>query len=57
MTKDEKHLKPNLLDIKLCYKQQEATLMTNLNYSPVTDQRGNDNDNDFEIYESIRFSG
>ncbi|KAH0781598.1 hypothetical protein KY290_001196 [Solanum tuberosum] len=57
MTKEDKHLKPNLLDIDLYDKQEEAMLMSNMDLSPVTDQRGNDRDNDSEVYESIRFSG
>ncbi|KAG5631974.1 hypothetical protein H5410_003691 [Solanum commersonii] len=48
MTKEEKYLEPNLLDIQLDEKHEETMLMSHLDHSPVTDQCGNDRDNDYE---------
>ncbi|KAG5632002.1 hypothetical protein H5410_003719 [Solanum commersonii] len=46
MTKEDKYLEPNLLDIHLDDKQEEAMLMSNLDRGPVTDQCGSERDND-----------
>ncbi|KAG5631963.1 hypothetical protein H5410_003680 [Solanum commersonii] len=46
MTKEEKYSEPNLLYIHLDDKQEEAMLMSNMDRGSVTDQCGNERDND-----------